>query len=106
MKRLGARSQELILKTVEEIKAAIEAAVPGAGVEFVPNPSPSAQHSLRLAPATAVAERVTSLDTVLNLIAAEIQSVMEENDDKVPAPVVQKNLNSSTIDDVDEMLES
>jgi NADH-quinone oxidoreductase subunit C len=42
------------LKTVEEIKAAIEAAVPGAGVEFVPNPSPSAQHSLRLAPESAV----------------------------------------------------
>jgi NADH-quinone oxidoreductase subunit C len=36
------------LKTVEEIKAAIEAAVPGAGVEVVPNPSPSAQHSLRI----------------------------------------------------------
>jgi NADH-quinone oxidoreductase subunit C len=43
------------LKSVEEIKAAIEAAVPGAGVEFVPNPSPSAQHSLRLAPQSAVA---------------------------------------------------
>ncbi len=43
------------MKTVEEIKAAIEAAVPGAGVEFVPNPSPSAQHSLRLAPECAVA---------------------------------------------------
>jgi NADH-quinone oxidoreductase subunit C len=43
------------LKTVEEIKAAIEAAVPGAGVEFVPNPSLSAQHSLRLAPESAVA---------------------------------------------------
>jgi NADH-quinone oxidoreductase subunit C len=43
------------LKTAEEIKAAIEAAVPGAGVEIVPNPSPSAQHSLRLAPAQAVA---------------------------------------------------
>jgi NADH-quinone oxidoreductase subunit C len=43
------------LKTVEEIKAAIEAAVPGAGVEFVPNPSVSAQHSLRLAPESAVA---------------------------------------------------
>jgi NADH-quinone oxidoreductase subunit C len=43
------------LKTVEEIKAAIEAAVPGAGVEFVPNPSPSAQHSLRVAPESAVA---------------------------------------------------
>ncbi|MGA8088492.1 MAG: NADH-quinone oxidoreductase subunit C [Terracidiphilus sp.] len=45
------------MKTVEEIKAAIEAAVPGAGVEIVPNPGPSAQHSLRLKPdsATAVA---------------------------------------------------
>jgi len=38
------------LKTVEEIKAAIEAAIPGSGVEIVPNPSSSAQHSLRLAP--------------------------------------------------------
>ena len=45
------------MKTVEEIKAAIEAAVPGAGVQIVPNPSPSGQHSLRLSPshATAVA---------------------------------------------------
>ena len=43
------------MKTAEEIKAAIEAAVPGAGVEFVPNPSVSAQHSLRLAPESAVA---------------------------------------------------
>jgi NADH-quinone oxidoreductase subunit C len=36
------------LKTVEEIKAAIEAAVAGAGVTIVPNPSPSGQHSLVL----------------------------------------------------------
>jgi NADH-quinone oxidoreductase subunit C len=43
------------LQTVEEIKAAIEAAVPGAGVEVVSNPSPSAQHSLRLTPVSAVA---------------------------------------------------
>jgi NADH-quinone oxidoreductase subunit C len=43
------------MKTVEEIKAAIEAAVPGAGVEFVPNPGPAAEHSLRLAPENAVA---------------------------------------------------
>jgi NADH-quinone oxidoreductase subunit C len=43
------------LKTVEEIKTAIEAAVPGASVEVVSNPSPSAQHSLRLSPASAVA---------------------------------------------------
>ena len=43
------------MKTVEEIKAAIEAAVPGAGVEIVLNPSPAAQHSLRLAPESALA---------------------------------------------------
>ena len=42
------------MKTVEEIKAAIEAAVPGAGVEIVPNPSVSGQHSLRLAPVCAL----------------------------------------------------
>jgi len=39
---------------VEEIKAAIDAAVSGAEVEIVPNPSPSGQHSLRLNPACAV----------------------------------------------------
>lgn len=43
------------MKTVEEIKAAIEAAVPGAAVEIVQNPSPSAQRSLLLKPETAVA---------------------------------------------------
>jgi NADH-quinone oxidoreductase subunit C len=40
---------------VEEIKSAIEAAIPGAAVELVSNPSPSGQHSLRLAPECAVA---------------------------------------------------
>ena len=42
------------MKTVEEIKAAIEAAVPGAAVEIVSNPSVSGQHSLRLAPGCAI----------------------------------------------------
>ena len=36
------------MKTVEEIKAAIEAAVPGARVTIVPNESPSGQRSLLL----------------------------------------------------------
>lgn len=36
------------MKTTEEIKAAIEAAVPGAQIELVPNPGPAAQHSLLL----------------------------------------------------------
>lgn len=43
------------MKTVEEIKAAIEAAVPEARVEIVQNPSPSAQHSLLLKPESALA---------------------------------------------------
>ncbi len=42
------------MKTLEEIKAAIEAAVPGAGLEIVQNPAPAAQHSLLLKPEHAV----------------------------------------------------
>lgn len=37
------------MKTIEEIKAAIETAVPGAQVTVVSNPSPAAQHSLVIA---------------------------------------------------------
>ena len=43
------------MKTIEEIKAAIEAAVPGAEVAIVTNPSPSAQHSLLVGAGKAVA---------------------------------------------------
>ena len=42
------------MKSIEEIKSAIESAIPGAGVEIVSNPSPSAQHSLLLTPSHAV----------------------------------------------------
>jgi NADH-quinone oxidoreductase subunit C len=42
------------LKSVEEIKAAIEAAVPGAGGKIIPNGSPSGQHSLLLNPVHAM----------------------------------------------------
>jgi len=42
------------MKSVEEIKAAIEAVVPGAVAEIVPNPSVSAQHSLRISPVRAL----------------------------------------------------
>jgi NADH-quinone oxidoreductase subunit C len=38
-----------LMKSVEEIKAAIQAAVPGAGVEILSNPSVSGQHSLLIA---------------------------------------------------------
>ncbi len=43
------------MKTAEEIKAAIEAAVPGAEVELVLNPGPAAEHSLRIGQTHAVA---------------------------------------------------
>jgi NADH-quinone oxidoreductase subunit C len=42
------RTGDWQLKTVQEIKAAIEVAVPGASVAVIPNASPSAQHSLLL----------------------------------------------------------
>jgi len=50
----------LALKTVEEIKAAILAAVPGAAVKIMPNPSPSAQQSLLIE-----AEHATAIATFL-----------------------------------------
>jgi NADH-quinone oxidoreductase subunit C len=43
------------MNSAEEILAAIKTALPEAGVELVLNPSPSAQHSLRLDPAHALA---------------------------------------------------
>ena len=43
------------MKTAEEIKAAIEAAIPGAAVAVIPNGSPSGQHSLLIGPERAVA---------------------------------------------------
>jgi NADH-quinone oxidoreductase subunit C len=36
------------LKTIEDIKAAVERAIPGATLEIALNPSPSRQHSLRI----------------------------------------------------------
>ncbi|MGA3161157.1 MAG: NADH-quinone oxidoreductase subunit C [Terracidiphilus sp.] len=43
------------MKTVEEIKSAIEAAIPGAAVEIAPNPNLSLQPSLRIASSHALA---------------------------------------------------
>lgn len=43
------------MMTIEEIKAAIEAAVPNAGLEIINNPSPAAQHTLLLKPESALA---------------------------------------------------
>lgn len=45
---------DFVIKTVEEIKAAIEAIIPYAKVEIVPNPSPCGQRSLLIEPQFAV----------------------------------------------------
>jgi NADH-quinone oxidoreductase subunit C len=45
----------LPVETLEQLKARFEAAVPGARLEIVPNPSPAAQPSLRVDPANALA---------------------------------------------------
>lgn len=42
------------MKSVEEIKAAIETAVPGVAITVIPNPAPSAQHSMLIDPQHAV----------------------------------------------------
>lgn len=50
-----------------------------------------------------VSERVTSLDNVLDLIAAEISDVMESHNNRVPEPVIPSSFaaEASKIDDID-----
>jgi NADH-quinone oxidoreductase subunit C len=96
----------LELKTVEEIKAAIEAAVPGAGVEIVPNPSPSAQHSLRIAPDRAVAvatflrdDAALALDFLSNVTGVDWPDKEITEKLKVTRPVVK------TVDGVEQTVD-
>jgi NADH-quinone oxidoreductase subunit C len=94
------------LKTVEEIKTAIEAAVPGAGVEIVPNPSPSAQHSLRIAPDRAVAvatflrdDAALALDFLSNVTGVDWPDKEITEKLKVTRPVVK------TVDGVEQTVD-
>jgi NADH-quinone oxidoreductase subunit C len=71
-------SGDSLMKTVEEIKAAIEATVPDAGVTIVSNGSPSGQRSLRLAPEHAFAvgmflrdDRELALDFLSNVTGVD-----------------------------------
>ena len=45
------------MESLEEIKSRIQAAVPGAGIEIIPNPGPANQPSLLLDHATRVRGR-------------------------------------------------
>jgi len=94
------------LKTVEEIQAAIEAAVPGAGVKIIPNPAPSAQHSLSLDPRTAVSvarflrdDPELALDFLSNVTGVDYLDREISTKVKVPRQVTR------TIDGVEQVVE-
>jgi len=94
------------MKTIEEIKAAIEAAVPGAGVEFVNNPSPSAQHSLLLQAPTALAvaeflrdDRDLSFDFLSNVTGVDWL------DKEIVEKVKVKKTVTKTVDGVEQQVE-
>ena len=94
------------MKTVEEIKAAIEAAVPGAGVVVVANPSPSGQHSLRLAPGHAVEvakflrdDAELALDYLSNVTGVDWPDKEVSEKVKVPRTV------TKTVDGVEQTVE-
>jgi NADH-quinone oxidoreductase subunit C len=94
------------LKTVEEIKAAIEVAVPGAGVEVVPNPSVSGQHSLRLAPSHAF-EVATFLrdDPELSLDFLSNATGVDWPDKEIAEKVKVTRTVTKTVDGVEQQVE-
>jgi len=94
------------LKTVEEIQAAIDAAVPGAGVKLIPNPSPSGQHSLLLDPRTAVQvarflrdDPELALDFLSNVTGVDYLDKEVSEKVKVTRPVIK------TVDGVEQTVE-
>jgi NADH-quinone oxidoreductase subunit C len=94
------------LKTVEEIKTAIEAAVPGAGVVVVANPSVSGQHSLLLEPGRAV-EVATFLrdDAELALDYLSNATGVDWPDKEVSEKVKTPRSVTKTVDGVDTTVE-
>jgi NADH-quinone oxidoreductase subunit C len=94
------------LKTVEEIKAAIEAAVPGAGVTVIPNGSPSGQQSLRLDPRNALAvARFLRDDSDLALDFLSNVTGVDYLDKEVTEKVKVTRPATKTVDGVDQTIE-
>jgi NADH-quinone oxidoreductase subunit C len=94
------------LKTVEEIKAAIEAAVPGAGVEIVANPSVSGQRSLRLRPSHALAvARFLRDDEELKLDFLSNVTGVDWPDKQIAEKVKVKRTVTKTVDGVEQSVE-
>ncbi len=94
------------MKTVEEIKAAIEAAVPGARVKIVPNPGPAAQHSLRLWPesATEVAQFLRD-DSELALDFLSNVTGVDYLDKEIAEKVKVTHKVPKTVDGMEQMVE-
>lgn len=94
------------MKTVEEIKAAIEAGVPGAGVEVMTNPGPSGQHSLRIAPSHAVAVATFLRDDAeLALDFLSNVSGVDWPDKEITEKVKVKRTVTKTVDGVEQQVE-
>jgi NADH-quinone oxidoreductase subunit C len=92
------------LKTVEEIKAAIEAAVPGAGVAIVLNPSVSGQHSLRIEHGSAVAVATFLRDGLQFDYLSNVTGV-DWPDKEVAEKVKVTRTVTKTVDGVDQAVE-
>jgi len=93
------------LKTVEEIKAAIEHAVPGAGVEIISNPSPSAQHSLLIAPAHALSIATFLRDGDLKLDFLSNATGVDWPDKEITEKVKVTRQVTKTVDGVDQTVD-
>jgi len=94
------------VKTVEEIKAAIEAVVPGAGVKIISNSSPSGQHSLLLDSRAAIEvarflrdDPDLSLDFLSNVTGVDYLDKEVSEKVKVTRPV------TKTVDGVEQTVE-
>ena len=94
------------MKTVEEIKAAIEAAVPGAGVQIVANPGPSGQHSLLLEPSHAVQVAMFLRDDAeLALDFLSNATGVDWMDKEIAEKVQVRRQVAKTVDGVEQMVE-
>jgi NADH-quinone oxidoreductase subunit C len=95
-----------LMKTVEEIRTAIEEAVPGAKVEIITNPGPSGQHSLLLGQECAVDvgtflrdDAALALDFLSNVTGVDWPDREITEKVKVPKQV------AKTVDGVEQMVE-
>jgi NADH-quinone oxidoreductase subunit C len=94
------------VESIEEIKSAIEAAVPGAGVKLIPNASPAGQHSLLIDPRTAVEvarflrdDAELALDFLSNVTGVDYLAKEVSEKVKVTRPV------TKTVDGVEQTVE-